>query len=104
MEKVRECPLASEPLRVIRTAVSFGPEAFTPFAVGGVLRGETTFDGMDGPLVPMALVAVKRSGFGDYIDLSLQEIQNATLEGAGPAAAGARALSQVTMWAYFFYF
>ena len=34
----------------------------------------------------MALVAVKRSGLGDYIDLSLQEIQNATLEGAGPAA------------------
>jgi hypothetical protein len=59
MEKVRDCPLASEPLRVIRTAVSFGPEAFTPFAVGGVLKkGEITFDGMDGPLVPMALVAV----------------------------------------------
>ena len=36
--------------------------------------------------ISMALVAVKRSGFGDYIDLSLQEIQNATLEGAGPAA------------------
>tara|TARA_B100000700_G_scaffold122905_1_gene137617 strand:- start:6898 stop:9330 length:2433 start_codon:yes stop_codon:yes gene_type:complete len=36
--------------------------------------------------ISMALVAVKRSGFGDHIDLSLQEIQNSTLEGAGPAA------------------
>ena len=34
----------------------------------------------------MALLAAKRSGTGDRIDLSLQEIQNATLEGAGPAA------------------
>ena len=36
--------------------------------------------------ISMALVAAKRSGLGDYIDLSLQEVQNATLEGAGPAA------------------
>ena len=34
----------------------------------------------------MALLAMQRSGSGDRIDLSLQEIQNATLEGAGPAA------------------
>jgi len=34
----------------------------------------------------MALLAARRSGTGDRIDLSLQEIQNATLEGAGPAA------------------
>jgi crotonobetainyl-CoA:carnitine CoA-transferase CaiB-like acyl-CoA transferase len=34
----------------------------------------------------MALLAAKRSGTGDRIDLSLQEIQNSTLEGAGPAA------------------
>ena len=34
----------------------------------------------------MALLAAKRSGTGDRIDLSLQEIQNATLEGAGPSA------------------
>ena len=34
----------------------------------------------------MALLAARRSGTGDRLDLSLQEIQNATLEGAGPSA------------------
>jgi crotonobetainyl-CoA:carnitine CoA-transferase CaiB-like acyl-CoA transferase len=33
-----------------------------------------------------ALLAAARTGLGDRIDLSLQELQNATLEGAGPAA------------------
>ena len=33
-----------------------------------------------------ALATAARSGIGDRIDLSLQEVQNATLEGAGPAA------------------
>ena len=56
--KVSDCPSGSEPLRVISTAVFFVVETLTPFAVGEVLRGETTFDGMDGPPVPMALVAV----------------------------------------------
>ena len=59
MEKVRESPLASEPLRVISTAVFPVVKTFTPAAVGGVLiSGETASEGMDGPLVPMALVAV----------------------------------------------
>ena len=33
-----------------------------------------------------ALYAAAQSGIGDRIDLSLQEVQNATLEGAGPSA------------------
>ena len=33
-----------------------------------------------------ALFAAARSGIGDRIDLSIQEVQNATLEGAGPSA------------------
>ena len=33
-----------------------------------------------------ALYAAAHTGIGDRIDLSLQEVQNATLEGAGPAA------------------